>query len=95
MKGELCSQASAQVIRNPPTQWVPPYHRYCNAFGRICRGKMFDCCTVVVRCISYFVTIQNPSHRFAKAARLPVCRFFEAFFLLIYGAVTLFEPPYE
>ena len=22
MKGELCSQASAQVIRNPPTQWV-------------------------------------------------------------------------
>ena len=37
-----------------------------------------------------FVTIQNPSHTFAKTARLPVCRFFEAFFLLIYGAVTLF-----
>ena len=40
MKGELCSQASAQVIRNPPTQWVLLITDIVMPAGEFVEGKI-------------------------------------------------------
>ena len=44
---------------------------------------------------SFFVSIQNLSHTFAKPHDKSCFLAATQLILLIYGAVTLFEPPYE